>query len=210
MLRKPVLQHKGSCLHYLMQCWNNYRNAISFHPPPGWPTNVIIFLILGCVMFYTVLQGCKRIQSCKKNKTKLYVFQTTKEYMLNKTPCTFYSDTDVIIVNNSANCIVWTHKRLYIPITCRVLNTKSSPSIDTAAGQGSVVGIGDIKISWLDDFGKKHQFTFTDVFHIPNSPVNVLGISTFSNIIGDYESKGTQINSSGQDSVLTWDNGRYQ
>ena len=40
--------------------------------------------------------------------------------------------------------------------------------------------------------------------------MNILGISAFSKIIGDYESKGTRINSSGQDSVLTWDHGRYQ
>ena len=55
-----------------------------------------------------------------------------------------------------------------------------------------------------------NQFTLKEVFHIPDSPVNILGISTFSKIIGDYESKGTRIILSGQDSVLTWDHGKYQ
>ena len=130
--------------------------------------------------------------------------------MTNQTSCTFDSDADVIIVDNSANCIVWKDKRSYIPGTYKSLNTTSSPSIDTAAGPGSAVGIGDINLSWSDDFGKTHQFTLKEIFHIPDSPANILGISAFSKIVGDYESKGTRINSSGQDSVLTWDHGRYQ
>ena len=147
LLRNPISQYKGSCLQSLQQFWNQYRNTVSFHPPPGWPTNVIIFLILGCMTCYTGLQGYKRIQSqAKKNKT-YSVCQTSKEYMTNRTYCTFESDIDVIVVDNSANYIVWKHKRSYIPGTYKLLNTTSSPSIDTAAGKGSAVGIGDINIS---------------------------------------------------------------
>ena len=90
------------------------------------------------------------------------------------------------------------------------MNTEISPNIDTAAGQGTAIGVGDINISWHDDLGKLHHFVLKDVFHIPDSPVNILGISAFSKIIGDYESKGTRINSSGQDSIFTWNNGRFQ
>ena len=111
LLRNPVFQYKGCCLQSLQQFWNRYRNTVSFHPPPGWPTNVIIFIILGCVTCYTVLQGYKRIRSRAKENKTYSVCQTSKEYMTHGTSCTFDSDTDVIIVNNSANCIVWMHKR---------------------------------------------------------------------------------------------------
>jgi len=45
---------------------------------------------------------------------------------------------------------------------------------------------------------------------VPDSPVNILGLSCFSKIMGDYKSKGTRINSSGQDSIFTWDHGKYK
>ena len=52
-------------------------------------------------------------------------------------------------------------------------------------------------------------FILKDAFHIPNSAVNVIGISELSKNIGDFKSKGTRINSSGQDSILTWNNKQY-
>ena len=47
------------------------------------------------------------------------------------------------------------------------------------------------------------------VFHIPYSLVNILGVSVFLKAIGDFDMKGTRINSSGQDSVFSWDNEKY-
>ena len=106
--------------------------------------------------------------------------------------CIFDSDTDLINVDNSANCIVWKNKKSYIAETYKLVNMESLPSINTAAGQGTAVGIRDINISWDDDFGKLHQFVLKDVFHIPDSPVNILGISVFSKLLGDYEKKGRE------------------
>ena len=72
-----------------------------------------------------------------------------------------------------------------------------------------MVGIGDLNIGWYDDNGKYHSFVLKDVFHIPSSPVNVLGLSAFSKSIGAYDTKGTRIDSSGQESIFSWDNKTY-
>ena len=69
-------------------------------------------------------------------------------------------------------------------------------------GKGSPVGVGDLNIGWRDDFGKYHGFMIPKVFHIPTSPVDILGVSAFSQAIGNYHKKGTGINSSGQDSIF--------
>ena len=133
MLRTPVFQYKGSWLYCFKRSWNRYRNEVSFHPPPGWPTNVIIFIILGCIMFYTVFQGYERIHRQEKDQKIQSAYQTTKNCMTNGTSCTFDLDADVIIADYSANCIMWKDKRLYIPGMYKLPNTTSSLSIDTAA-----------------------------------------------------------------------------
>ena len=90
----------------------------------------------------------------------------------------------------------------------RELDTSSFPSFDTALCAGNEVGIGDLVISWKDDDGKQHQFTLQNLHHIPDSAVNILGVRAFSKYIGDYETRGTRINSSGQDSIFTGNNGK--
>ena len=136
------------------------------------------------------------------------VFQTSKNNTSNAE--IFDADSDTVIVDNSANCIVWKARESFVEGTYRTLTDTSIPMIDTAAGAGAPVGIGEVPIGWYDDSGQYHKFILTEVFHVPDSPVNIMGISAFSKIIGDYENKGTRINSSGIDLVFTWDNEKYK
>ena len=39
--------------------------------------------------------------------------------------------------------------------------------------------------------------------------MNILGLSSFSKIVGDYNTGGTRINLSGKDSIFTWDHGQF-
>ena len=55
-----------------------------------------------------------------------------------------------------------------------------------------------------------HDFVLTEVLNIPSSPVNVLGLSAFSKIIGDHDTKGTSVDLSGSDSIFTWDSKKYR
>ena len=77
------------------------------------------------------------------------------------------------------------------------LKNSDSAGIASAVGSGQPAGIGKLRIGWTDDNGKYHQYILDHVYHIPDSPVNILGISAFSKLIGDYETQGTRINSSG-------------
>ena len=77
--------------------------------------------------------------------------------------------------------------------------------MNTAHGAGIPVGIGTIRIGWYDDYGKYHGFELPDVYHMPNSCTNVLGVLDSSKIIGDFDREGTRINSSEKNSISTRD-----
>ena len=82
--------------------------------------------------------------------------------------------------------------------------------ITTATGMSVSVGIGTLQIGWYDDEQEYHNFVIPNVYHVPESPVNILGLSTLSQFLGDYQDGGTRINSSGKDSIFTWDHGNFQ
>ena len=169
---------------------------------------MVIIMTIGLII---VIQGYKNIIKIYwKNKRNRLVLQTSKNLTVSESTHKFDSDSDVIIVDNSANCIVWKDKKSFVHESYRKLDKATSPSFDTAAGVGNAVGIGDLEISWKDDDGKNHQFKLHNVYHIPDYPVNILGLSAFSKCIGDYETRGTRINSSGKDSIFTWNNGKYK
>ena len=160
----------------------------------------------------SIVVGYKRILKAKrkfKPKPPAEVYSTSNNISEMQSEV-FDADSDTIVVDNSANCIIWRHKHNFIPSTYRTLDPLKSPDICTASGQGSPMAIGDLNIGWYDDFGTYHNFVLKDTYHIPTSSVNVLGISAFSKSIGDYDTKGTRINSSGQESIFSWNNNAFQ
>ena len=112
-------------------------------------------------------------------------------------------------MDNSANCIIWNAKENFIPDSYIKFGSSIDSGIATAVGSGSPVGIGSLRIGWDDDNGKFHEYIIKGVYHVPTSPVNILDLSAFSKSLGDYDQKGIRINSSGQDSIFTWDNLQY-
>ena len=115
-LRTPRMHGTHTMLDWITNLWNRLKGVNGTCPPQGWPILVITFFILGCITAHKVWQGYKRIQKCEKKSNKLMMLQTSKE-MMNGQACSFDSDTDLIIIDKSANCIVWKHKGSYIPET---------------------------------------------------------------------------------------------
>ena len=113
------------------------------------------------------------------------VLQTSTECDSKQQSPIFYSNSEVIIVDNWANCIIWNDKNSFVPETYRVLNAEDTLIFDTAAGPGNAVGIGVLSISWKDGNSKNHHFVLSNVFHIPDLPVNILEIRAFSKCIVD-------------------------
>jgi len=166
----------------------NYRHNIGLQPPQGWPLKVILAVAMLTVFAIHFLTAYKKLLQTKSKKNQC--FKTTQD---DNDAALFDSDADTVMVDNSANCIVWKSRNAFLDATYKTLENFQTPMIDTVAGAGNPTGIGQVPISWFDDDGVKLKFILNDVYHIPDSPVNILGISAFSNIVGDYyEAEGTR------------------
>ena len=207
------LQHRhfdytNSVQNKIIRIWNDMRSAISTYPPVGWPLHTLMML---CMIVVLMINLCARynkmVQSRSSSSKNQKCFQSESGNI--PQPESFDTDSATVVVDNSANCMIWKNKEDFIPKTYKAISNSNVPMIDTAAGSGLPIAVGSVPVAWYDDDGVYHKFVLTDVFHVPDSPVNILGISAFSKIVGDYETKGTRINSSGTDSILTWDNEKY-
>ena len=212
-LSQTQYRSKTSISYKLIQYWNKCRHVMGSHPPHGWPLQCMMFLIAFGSMFATVSYGYKCILQKKaaiNNVKEKQVFQS--QHARNDAKLrseVFDEDSDTIIVDNSANCIIWRHKKNVVPESYVAIKSDEACGVSSAVGNGQPKGVSDLNIGWKDDDGKFHSFVKPKVFHIPKSPVNILGVSAFLKAIGDFDRKGTRINSSGQDSIFSWNNGQF-
>ena len=137
------------------------------------------------------------------------VMNTANTADKNITLQSFDSDSDTIIIDNSANCIVWKQIMDFIDSTYQEISQDLGTTVNTVHGKGMPIGIGTIQIGWYDDYGKYHGFELPDIYHMPNSCTNNLGVPEFSRIIGDSKHEGTGINSSAMSSVFTWNDQQF-
>ena len=217
MLRQPMMYCKESWFNKMIEMWNIKRNELGLYPPPGWPLSVSMFLIASLTVIIIISTGYARILQkkfsyCGNNKKNIRnheVFQSIQRNGAKIKSQLFDTDSSTIIVDNSANCIIWNNKSGFDPDSYISLANDLKSGITSATGEGVPVGIGTLVIGWYDDDHKFHNFRLQNAYHVPQSPVNILGLSAFSKIIGDYRIGGTRINSSGKDSVFTWDHGKY-
>ena len=212
LLSQNHFKYENSVPYYLNQSWLKKRMILGDRPPDGWPLQFMMMFFAWITLVMTVCYGYNKIKTASKlqKKYKTNVFQSQKQNVGAKLRSeVFDGDSDTIIVDNSANCIIWRHKKNFDPDSYVAIDSNNSYGVSSAVGKGSPVGIGNLNIGWNDDAGKYHSFLLPKVFHIPDSPVNILGVSAFSKAIGDFELKGTRINSSGQDSVFSWDQQKY-
>ena len=220
-LRHKLKSSLNSFVDRITASWNKKREMIGDFPPLGWPLklsmvlfatgSIIIILISG---YFKILKEVWKsnkpnLKGTKLTKRLTSVYNSVSDETIKLKSELFDSDSETAIMDNSANCIIMKRKSSFIPSTYIEIDPNKFYGITTAIGTGNPVGIGDVKIGWHDDMGKYHNFVLKDAFHIPDSAVNVIGISELSKNIGDFKSKGTRIDSSGQDSILTWDNKQF-
>ena len=119
---------------------------------------------------------------------------------------TVYFDTDnqFVICDNAANTHICNDKRMFINLTDEV----NPSTVATIAGKNSLPkGIGTVKWTWLDDDGRQHEYELKDVYYFPQSPVNILSVTTFANDLKDEE--GTGIDTKAKYSRFYWKNNTY-
>ena len=94
------------------------RNSIGFFPPNGWPMKGMQLCFAIISIFVAVLMGYKRIMQVKARtkKTPLKWCLATDDNPSMRSEV-FDADSDTIVVDNSANCIIWRHKRDFVPKT---------------------------------------------------------------------------------------------
>ena len=187
--------------------WNEYCSELGWVSPNGCLTTIAmvvtgIIIVQGYV--YIVQQSWKHRWAIPQHIDRCS-FQSDVTAKTGFRSEVFDADADMVVVDNAANCIIWRHKKHFVPSTHTLLNPATTLGVNTAAGKGIPIAVGNVNLSWQDDNAKTHSYLLPGVLHLPDSPANVWGISAFSRILGDLSRKGTQVNSSGTDTIFTWD-----
>ena len=118
LLRLPGKDSKDSYANRAINWWNEMRMNNGVLPPPCWPTNVFFLIFMMLVMIYTIAKGYSRIMQMKNYKKPNPLILKTSNDTIEDDRChSFDSDSDVIIVDNAANCIVWKDKKSFVPGT---------------------------------------------------------------------------------------------
>ena len=116
LLHKPMLAFLNSYATQIMMGWKAKRENIGYFPPFGWPMKIahIVFAIVSIIM--TIRIGYKRILQYKLQQKQ---HQTCSSYSISNSNSNmrsevFDADSDTIVVYNSANCIIWRYKRIFV------------------------------------------------------------------------------------------------
>ena len=134
------------------------RGAIGHTPPDGWPLRRVMLTISVVAVLGTMWQTHRKICSIK-NTHKLdcgsHVYLSNKNKKeTNLRSEVFDGDSDTIIEDNSATCIIWKHKKKFIPETYVQIENNSKLGVSSAVGSGVPIAIDDLNIGWRDDTGR--------------------------------------------------------
>ena len=107
-----------------------------------------------------------------------------------------------IICDNSANVHICNDKSMFsnlYPVSKNSMVATIGGDIDKPHLRGTV------NWTWLDDTGDTHSFLVRDVFYFPQSPINILGITSFAQQLNDESTTG--INTRWKNSTFYWKGG---
>ena len=137
-------------------------------------------------------------------------YQSSVDKLRAHTSLIFDFDTTTMVIDSSANCIIWRDEEDFEPDSYREFSPEEAQGISTVCGEGFPKGMGTLHVGWYDDNDKYHHVALAGALYKPSSPVNILGVYAFSWIIEDYEERDTRIDSSGQKSISSWNHGKFK
>ena len=188
MLCTSQICTENDFMNTVISKWKQIRTDIGTYPLHGWPMTCLLTIMaivatIGiCIYGYKNNFFSKSAANCKKSKNSQInasVYQFMRNESLESRAESFDADLSTMIVVNLANCIIWRDKRNFVPGTYVKSGLSMGPRIATAVGCGSPIGIGHLHIGWKDDLGTYWEYVIKGVYHVPDSPVNILGISAF-------------------------------
>ena len=218
-LRTPIQQFNDTMYaSKIIEHWKIMRSRFGDFPPSGWPLNLTLFMMMLLstsaillVSYFRIFKATVFGKHLKHNiKAVSAAYQSAVDKLGAHMSLIFDSDTTTMVIDNSANCIIWRDKEDFEPDSYREFSPEEAQGIATACGEGFPKGMGTLRVDWYDDNDRYHHFALAGALHIPSSPVNILGICAFSRIIEDYEERGTRIDSSGQESIFSWNHGKFR
>ena len=107
--------------------------------------------------------------------------------------------TTTMVLDNSATGYICNDRSAFVEYIS--VPEEHAPGVVTVNGKTMALGIGSVAVAWDDDDGAEHTTTLHGVLHIPDSPVNLLGISQFSR---DNPTLHVSIQTYGYHSVFRW------
>ena len=154
LLRQPMMSFRTSYVNRMISHWNLQRNKIGVFPPTGWPLSMVMMLcaILAAliVIFHGYMKILRNTSSQLSNSNDQHAFTTVFQSLQKKGTMiksqVFDTDSNTIIVDNSANCILWNDLRDFDPNTYVPIGNKMNAGITSATGQAVPVGIGILEI----------------------------------------------------------------
>ena len=133
----------------------------------------------------------RRVWHKRKNKQTYHAYSTVLnlEKRLQYQPIKFDTDSTTVICNNSANVHICNDKNMFISPPCW-----NDQNYITTIGdaKNSAAGMGTTRWSWKDYVEKQDKIDVQNILCFPQSPVNILSITSLADQINN--DNGTGIN----------------
>ena len=100
---------------------------------------------------------------------------------------TWDTNSSSMVCDNSANVHICNDRKMFVGDLSPVTNHK----VATIGGKGhQPSGLGTVRWSWRDDKGTLHEYLVENVLYFPQSPINILSVTTFAKQLNDTEGTG--------------------
>ena len=96
----------------------------------------------------------------------------------------FDSNSQPCVVDNCANCHIWNDKSLFLPETLH--EPPPNTAVSTVSEEPTqAMLVGDVKLSWFCDEGKRYTIILNDCLYMPTSQVNILSCPALAEQLND-------------------------
>eukprot|EP00984_Skeletonema_dohrnii_P013467 scaffold5583_cov166-Skeletonema_dohrnii-CCMP3373.AAC.1 len=194
---------------------HSYRifwHHLILHPTMLFLNFVALGYFVARIFFYKVgiispSKQQRRSWKKRKQKDKLFHAHSTVlniDKRLQESTMSFDSDAKTVICDNSANVHICNDESMFVGPIRRT----DKHYVATIGGkQNNASGMGTVRWTWKDDAGKKHTIDLENVLYFPQSPVNILSVTSLAD--QQEDDQGTGIDTKRYNSRFYWNHGKF-
>eukprot|EP00957_Ditylum_brightwellii_P043348 3285895-Ditylum_brightwellii.AAC.1 len=132
----------------------------------------------------------QRIQQQKKNKVQKNIYCLNRAAILSsqineQEIFTFDSDDTTTVTDNSANAHILNAKRIFVGDLVPINSDIGVATIGSTDHKPTTIGTA--WVSWKDDAGITHHYGLNKALYFPNSPVNIISVTSLEVQLNDDE-----------------------